>query len=463
MKYSSLIPCALLLIASTAWSNKSAKIQMTQKPAAPVDWAQPPVACAEDIIPHKINRPCPDLSKMENPTKDFPEGLSEQEISFWTQRKRPMQICRSTEVLRREAIKPGSFLPAVVQISWMQLKAAQNTQLKVNAVYEASRRHKMPVQVLVGALYQESIFSELGIAKDGSNYSCGVGQVNLVEWCRWANTAEAKYKTQIGWPAQGVNCDHLAATTIKPFYDIALRRLGNTPEYQINKSYFKDISYSQVVRSFSEAPEQVQRTRYNAAISFINNCETPTYGIAAKANELAHIYKIFIPKGMKERETYKPGEKFQRACVQKGFEGQYPLHSGWILAVGSYNAGPKAVDVMAHFKKLSREQMKSPDAFKNFTPKELVHSIYWSGDYKKSDDLIHFNLLNGSAARWGWFKLCVLQRHMSRVVSHTVQVGQQSPVESLEGEFKCAKSSFDPKTGKLLESGVPPHRRDRAL
>lgn len=424
-----------------------------------VDWAQPPVACVEEIVPAKPRGPCLDLTRVENPQKDWPSNISGNERESWTRQRRALQYCRFAEIQRREALQPGSMSPAAVQIAWMQMKALQKRDEKIKAVYEASRKHKIPAQILAGALFQESLFSELGIAQDGSNYSCGVGQVNISEWCRWAETLTAEQKAALGWPSKGVSCSLLPADLLRPFHKIAQARLRGLPEYKMDKVHFAGIKFEQVVQGFPKGTAAEQKLRFEAAAAFINSCQVPAYGISAKANELAHIYRIFIPRGMKEREVYETGERFRRKCQERGFDQQYPLHTGWLLAVGSYNAGPRAVDKMAFYNGWTREDMKHSETFEDFTPRELVHSLYWSGAYNEDGDEIVSELLNGNSNRWGWFKSCVLQRHISRVVSHTVLGGVSAPIDSLEGKFKCAKSKKDPHTGRVIESNVPPHRK----
>ncbi len=374
---------------------------------------------------------------------------------------RALQYCRGREVLRRESLNPGSFSEGAIEYAWMQSTGPQNSGEKINAVYLASRTNKIPVQVLTGALYQESMFSELGIAEDGGNYSCGVGQVNLVEWCRWANNQSIDKKKELGWPLQ-LSCSNLNPALIKPFYEIAKTRLGGLPEYRLNRTHFENIKFEQVVGGFPAGPIELQKSQFLASQSFIRKCESPSNGIAAKANELISLYNNHVPPGLKNREKYKSGDKFQRTCAQRGFEELYPLHSGWLMAVGSYNAGPRAIDALAHYNRWNVNQVMDPKTFSGVGPTELVEGLYWSGSYDSKDDKIHFKLLNGAESTWNWFKLCVLQRHIARVANHVSLPGISLPVDSLEGAFRCAKSEFDPKTGELIKSGVPPHRQKSA-
>lgn len=445
------------------FSVATAFVSFSSIATAAVDWAQPPVVCVEDAVPALPEKACLDLTGVADPRKDFPANLPAAEIQYWKSKNRALSYCRGKEVLRREALKPGTFSSGVIEVSWMQVAGADHSDDKVNAVYEASRTNKIPVQVLTGALYQESMFVDLGIAEDGGNYSCGVGQVNVQEWCNWANGVPAARKTQIGWPANGVSCSLLPSTLIKPFYDIAKTKLNGLPEYRLEKSHFAGIGYDAVVGGFPAGDSSEQKLRFQAARSFIDNCSSSLNGVAAKANELASLYRMFIPAGMKARETYAAGDGFKRVCKQKGFEGQYPLHNGWLLAVGSYNAGPRAVDSLAYYNRWGVKDLADAKTFLNFSVVQMVEDLYWAGKYNAKDDRIHINTISsGADASWLWTKPCILQRHIARVVQHVTQPGAPTIVDTLEGSAGCAKSVFDPQTGELIKSGVPLKRQQSA-
>ena len=429
-----------------------------EQTALATNWAQPPAACIEEVIPHKINKPCLDLTKAANPMRDWPTDATPEEIQFWKLNPRPLQYCRGTEVLRRESERPGSFSASTIEIAWMYSQGAVNSDLKIQSVYQASRQFKMPAQILAGALHQESLFAQLGITEDGGNYSCGIGQLNIVEWCHWANSQSKEKKVEMKWP-QKIQCGQLNAILLKPFHQIAMTRLNGLPEYRLDKPHFKNISYKDVAGKFPAGPEDLQQLRYQSVVSFINYCQSPEYGIPAKANELARLYRDHIPLAFKLRENYRTGEKYQRKCREEGFDSQYPYHSGWLMAVGSYNAGPRAVDSLAYFNFWTDENLKNPETLKDHTPKEIVENLYWTGKYDPKDDRIHYTNLDANPDSWNWFKVCVLQRHIARIVQHTIIPGKSSPVDSQEGPNVCARSVFDPNTGKLIKSGVPDFRQ----
>lgn len=417
----------------------------------PINWAQPPVGCVEDLIPGIPERGCLDLTRVNDPLKEFPANLSPEDLEYWQTHKRQLGYCRSTEVLRREAARPGSFSPGQIELAWMQTSAVKNRTVKLNAIYAASKEHQLPAQVLTGALFQESLFSELGIAEDGNNYSCGIGQINILEWCRWAVKSK---KISL---STAMECKKLETTLVRPFYEIAKTRLNGLPEYRLKKEHFANISFEQVAHDFPPASNEVQRMRYEAVRTFIDTCQDPQNGIAAKANELARLYANYIPAGLKQKDQYKQGEKFERSCAG-GHLGAYPLNAGWLLTVGSYNAGPKAVDALGHYNGWTREAMDELATFKKFTPADMIDSFYWTGKYNPVTDKIDVRNFNGTTQNWVWFKACVLQRHVARVIQHVTLPGTPNFVDSLEGKFPCAKSTFDDE-GKLIKSGVPEFRQ----
>lgn len=459
--------CALLLFSSSAFAFHAADLleefenTPDRSPASalvtPIDWAQPPVGCVEEIIPNVPDRGCLDLTRVNDPLKDFPANLSPEDQEYWRLNKRPLLYCRATEVLRREALRPGSFSTGAIELAWMQNNAVRLRSVKLAAVYEASQENKMPAQVLTGALYQESLFSELGIAEDGNNFSCGLGQINILEWCRWADKQKGARRRGIGLGKAPLDCAQLETTLVKPFYEIAKTRLHGLPEYRLQKEHFQNIAFEEVVSDFPPASNAVQRMRYDAVRAFVTSCQDPRNGIAAKANELASLYARFIPAGLKQKDQYKPEEKFGRSC-QAGYDRAYPLHMGWLLAVGSYNAGPKAVDALAHYNKWTRADLEKVATFKHFSPADMIDSLYWTGKYNELTDKIDVTNLNGSIQNWQWFKTCVLQRHVARVIQHVTLPGVPNFVDSLEGKYPCAKSVFD-ETGKLVKSGVPLFRQ----
>lgn len=433
-----------------------------QPKAVPVvDWAEPPLGCVEEMVPHAApDHTCLDLTQVADPLKDWPPNLTVPDKDFWFSHRRNLTFCRATELLRRETAHPGSQTEGAIEISWMLTEAIKNYSEKVAAVYEAANTYGVPALVLTGAVYQESLFAELGLSDDGGNFSCGVEQINLIGWCTWANSQPAADKAVMGWPSARVSCSDSSLVNlnyIRPFYKIALTRLNGLPEYRLQKSHFQNIPQLAVENEWPAASPQVQKLRYKLIQSFINNCTDPKRGILAKANELRSLYNENLSPAFQNRERYTGSERFHRQCLEVAKDNAYPLHSGWLLAVASYNAGPRAIDAVAHYNQWTRSAFDDAQALTNFTPEQIVSSIYWAGKYNASTDKIDFSSIDGLPRSWIWYAGCVAQRHIARVMQH-VTLLPEFFVDSLEGQFPCEKSTFD-KDGKLIQTSVPPARK----
>jgi hypothetical protein len=426
-----------------------------------VDWSQPPVGCVEEVVPTLPDRPCLDLSSVADPESDWP-AIESSELSYWQLHRPQALYCRAQEVFRREKIRPGSFSRSLLEDAWLKTVGIQDSDAKISAIYKASRTYEIPVQVLTGAINQESEFAELGIGADGGNYSCGIGQGNILEWCRWASVQTPETQLEIGWPQSGSNsidCSILSPSIVKPFYDIALTRLGHLAEYKMTAAQFEGIQLEDVEKNFPPASPEIQNLRYEAALSFIHSCSDPVYGILAKAHELELLHRQFVPAGLKKQGVYPDGEKFQRSCKEEGYAGDYPLNLGWLLAVGMFNSGPRAIDALAYYYGWNLADLRDPHTWDGMGPEDFIKAFYWAGSYDPKTDLIDFTELSGAPTEWIWFKPCVLQRHIARVIQHVTLPEHPNLVDSLEGAAGCAKSKFDPVTGALLESAVPRARQ----
>jgi hypothetical protein len=428
-----------------------------------VNWAQPPLGCVEEMVPHRADsaqHPCPDLTQVANPMRDWPADLAPAEKTYWYGQRRGINICRSEEVLRREKAAPGSMNAAWVELSWMAVDSLRDQAAKVQAIYDASRATGVPPHVLTGAVYQESLFSELGVADDGGNYSCGVEQINLIGWCAWMNKQSAADRAAMGWPTQNLNCNDPNIITLsffKPIYEIAKTRLNGLPEYRLVKEHFQKIPLSSFVDQWPAAAPEVQQLRYQLIMSYINNCSDPRKGILAKANELAAIYNQFVTPAMKAKDRYAAGQHFNRTCREQSADNAYPLHTGWLMAVSAYNAGPRSFDALAYYNKWNKDDMNNPSVIANLVPSDIVTSLYWAGKYNPQTDDIDFLGLNGQEKSWTWFKGCVAQRHIARVMQH-VTLLPEFFVDTLEGNFPCARTTRDA-NGNMIKSAVPPERQ----
>jgi hypothetical protein len=380
-------------------------------------WENPAIECPEKILPQ--GHICPDLSDVRNIWEEFPSNMREAEIHEWRNNRVPdLKVCRYRELLRRESEHEGTFTPIQVQIAWMVTQGALNPEQKLSSVVSASRKFHIPPHVLIGAITQESLLASLGISPDGGNYSCGIAQLNISEWCEGMETLSQAEKEALKWPA--VNCSSIRSSQIAPFYDIAISRLGTRPDYQIDAKDFEGITLSQV-----GLPEKT----FRAVTSFIRNCQNDELSIRFKAANLRSLFVNFVPSALKNNEMYSQKSETS-SCRIENETPYYPLHTGWLLAVAAYNAGPRVSGIVEHYFQVIENK------FPKLTPADLVEALHWGGKVKPGTSTVVFTNQNGKTMTQSWYKSCVVQRHVARVVQHVTLPGK-TILKSLE-QVPCA-------------------------
>lgn len=429
-------------------------IQAAQLNAA-VSWDNPPVMCPEEVFARGFK--CPDFTNVENPYTDYPYEMTKEEIQDWRNNKAAdLRFCRNQEVLRRESLKPGSYSAATIENAWMVVDGAKNVQEKLNAIDEATKKYEMPPHVLIGAMRQESLFASLGISPDGGNYSCGMSQLNIQEWCQAMKSLTKAERDNLGWPSD-ISCDSDALPTsiVKPFYDIAVKNLGTRPSYQLTAEDFKGITADQVMSNFPEGNKSLQEKRFQAISSFVTNCQDIKLSINFKAKTLKGLYDNFVPAKLKQQELYSEGKTFNRACRSAYTSKYYPLHTGWLMAVAMYNAGPSQAKLVEYYYQSKAENLPA------MNPLDLIEALHWGGKWKPGTDRVYFTDMDAdpktSSRRWfkkndesnemsqSWFKSCIVQRHVARVIQH-VTLPAESIAKSLE-------------VGGCTMTGVPEYRQ----
>jgi len=387
-----------------------------------IDWSNPEVGCIEDFIPKFL--PCLDLSQVVNPVADFPSGLGEAQEKYWNvDHRADLNLCRAKEVERREKATPGSMSDGAIAWAWMWNKQANGIEDKIVAVYDAAEKAKMPPQVLFGALKQESLLSDLGISVDGGNYSCGIGQMNVGEWCRFMQTFTQADQIKFGWPV-GISCSNetLPSEIVKASYDIALRKIRGRPDYELTPKEFEGIKFSEVATSFPTGTEELQRKRFAAISSFVKNCSNSRLGILAKGHVLRGLFDSG-PEGLKKMQRYPAGETFPRVCMRKYKSPYYPLHTGWLLADAVYNAGDREISLLQYYFRMTKTTHESGTGWKKLTPLDLIEGLHWGGKWNPTTKKIEYQDVYGVSGSQSWFKSCVVQRHIARVVQYATVPG----------------------------------------
>lgn len=404
---------------------------------ASTSWDNPNVLCPEDVFPKGLE--CPDFSQVDNPYTDFPDDMTKEEIRDWRTNKRAdLGVCRNKEVLRREKLKTGKYSSATLEEAWMTADSGNQVKEKLSAIQEATSKYEIPPQVLIGALKQESLLSSLGLSPDGGNYSCGMAQLNIQEWCQSMNTLSNEEKAIYGWPSD-ISCNSLPTTIVKPFYDIAIKKLGSRRDYQLKPRHFKGIKLEEVLDGFPDANDNLQTKRFKAVTSFVNNCQNISLSINFKAQTLRNLFDNYVPEKLKKDETYSEGKTFSKTCQQPYSSKYYPLHTGWLLAVAMYNAGPVEAKLVGHYYRVKNDNFPSMD------PLDLIEALHWGGKYSKESGRILFKDQDGQRYSQSWFKSCIVQRHVAGVIQYVTAPGK-TIAKSLE-QSPCT------------QNGVPEYRQ----
>lgn len=404
---------------------------------AEVSWENPQVLCPEEILPSGLT--CLNLSNVENPYTDFPNETTVEEMKDWKNNKAAdLRVCRNKEVVRREEVKAGTYSPATLEQAWMVIDGGKQVALKLEAIQAASTKYQIPPQVLIGAMKQESLMSSLGVSPDGGNYSCGMSQLNIQEWCLSMNRLPEEERTALGWPTISCEPENIPNDIVKPFYDIAIKRAGNRPSYQLTSEDFNGITKKDVSSGFSRS--EMSDSHFQAVTSFVKNCQDIFLSVNFKARTLKSLFLNFVPTAMREAELYTPGKTFPRVCKNAYPSNAYPLHTGWLLAVAMYNAGPQQAKLLEHYYKVKDNN------FPTINPLGLIEALHWGGKWKKRTDNLIFKDQYGDKYTQSWFKSCIVQRHVAKVIQH-VTLPAESIAKSLEQEG-------------CKTSGVPDYRKE---
>jgi len=393
---------------------------------AATNWENPAVLCPEETLAKGLA--CLDFSKVENVYTDFPDETTTAEIKDWKKNKAlDLNLCRNQEVLRRAKLNIGNFSPETIETAWMVVDGGKQVKEKLKAIQEATKKFEIPPQVLIGAIKQESMMSSLGVSPDGGNYSCRMSQLNIQEWCQSMSHLSKEEKATYAWPEISCDDNSLPTNIVKPFYDIAIKNLNNRPSYQLTPEDFKGITSEQVENNFPPGNNDLQSKRFQAISSFVNNCQNISLAINFKAQTLKNLYDRFVPTKLKVAEQYTEGKTFPRACENAYPTKAYPLHTGWLLAVAMYNAGPLQVKLLGSYYQVQNNN------YPPVTPLDLIEALHWGGKYKIGTDSVFFKDQDGNTLSQRWFKSCIVQRHIARVIQH-VTIPTETIAKSLDQE-----------------------------
>ncbi len=336
-----------------------------------------PVACVESIAPNANN----------------PEFASAKEV-----------------IATSKNISSDDYLNA-----WMYLRAAKAADEKVNAIYEAADKYDMPPIVLTGAMMQESNLDSLPLTEDFGNWACGMGQINVNDWCYWASSLNADDKRRIDWSQSSndrfqeknpsidlCSSDFVVPDHAQAFHSVLMSRLHaaspGAKEFMMDASYAVTparIQFSEVKREFSLITKKhqkendddsladtsdenaAQQLRFEITRNFVENCLDSKNAAQALAYNLRQTFDA-LPAELKEAQRYKDGQAKKSGCQRTPSSSAYPLHVGWLLADAVYNAGDEILPGVFTY------QRRHHIDWEEFSPQDLVHAIDYALTLKNS-------------------------------------------------------------------------------
>ncbi|MBS1960656.1 MAG: hypothetical protein JST04_00460 [Bdellovibrionales bacterium] len=360
-----------------------------------------------------------------------------------------MTIASLAPLLTADAAPIDWAQPPVGCVADLAPATAEDRTAKVEEIEASAARVGMPPQLLFGALMQEAGFANLGISADGGNFSCGIGQINVREWCNWANALSPAEKQAIEWPAAEQACDEATLPTeiVRSFYDIARARAPKLSGETRGSRYYGDIAFATVAKKVEavlapiatggttpitpiEITPAVVRARYSAASSFTRYCGDVRKNIQAKATALRRLFDTEIPEPLRRRDTYPAGRSFARKCG-KVSPAVYPLHTGWLMAIAMYNAGKHFLPRVASYYSITKETIGTDAGWADFTPLRLIEGLYGGGRFNPETKELNYFDLDGSPIEASWWKACIVQQHVARVIGYATLPGK-SIARSLE-------------------------------
>jgi len=88
-------------------------------------------------------------------------------------------------------------------------------------------------------------------------------------------------------------------------------------------------------------------------------------------------------------------------------------------------------------KLLEHYHQASGAAMPSLNPLDLIEALYWGGEVRAGGNRVYFTGANERTFSQSWYKSCVVQRHIARVIQH-VSVPGTTIARSLE-ETPCSQ------------------------
>jgi hypothetical protein len=343
-----------LLVATSAFCQT--ETTSANETATPIRWDQPDVGCVEEL---------------------FPKLPSDEDCNAKKLSPELVLRCEAKTDVEAETQKAGIQVPF---IRWLSLHTFIDRDEKIELIYDSASKYGLPPEYLYGVIDLEGSLADLGIIRDGENYSCGTGSINIGQWCKWMNTLPPEAQTKANWPS-GLACDDdtLPAEIVSTIFNHAnFSQSASLPEaahvemeQQLRPVEANSVSDQFILNDlhtkfFVEAPPSFDAARLKALRSFTNFCGDIHYAIPAIAYSLKDIFDRLVPTQLKNAQVYKNSETFSRSCKYPYSSIYYPLHPGWLLAYAIHNEGEELGAALTH-----RQFQKKIKQTQNFNVADL--------------------------------------------------------------------------------------------
>jgi hypothetical protein len=344
--------CATLIFVSGCSSASVSYRNLASGPKSDNEfWKQPPVGCVEELYPKLIDaEKCTDQSTLDEVTK---------------------AACKLRNDVADEIAHPGVQVP---NWTWLTLHEYIDRDEKIKIIYDAAEKYGMSPQFLYGVVNLEAMLTDQGVIRDGGNYSCGTGSLNIAQYCAWISAEPAEVQARLEWPT-GILCDEntLPAEIVGTVFESmdftkSVTKVSNEgyDDWQIEMHAAEADAVSEgTVRKNLDAfltsqgldPDERQ---YAAIRSYTRHCSDPHNAIPGIAHTLRNLFEKHVPKKLRKQEIYSGKESFNRSCARPYLSKFYPVHAGWLLAYGAHNRGEEVADDLTHVRAIRKSRKRKP-------------------------------------------------------------------------------------------------------
>jgi hypothetical protein len=298
----------------------------------------------------------------------------------------------------------SQYFKGAIQGAKNPLDANKDLEEKVDIIYDAANDRLMPPLFLLSVIMIENNFVNDGLSYDGGNYSCGLTQINAFEYCMWAQTLDPEEAQSIDWPVTEISKvssnDICSSDVVHKPVELMMREIRKSKSVskmnRVDLQLVAKVPYEKI-KANMEGDEDLKFARYKAAVSFLKHCQDPKFAIPALAEVLLQLHND-LPSEIKNTSFYQPNEKPREGCRRSVTTPYYPISTSWLIAGAVFNAGDTIIPGLEKYKSKPWSEMQPNDLA------DLMHFIPTTGelfskepyDWRVLDFYVHA-LINYSA------------------------------------------------------------------